>query len=123
MKNQLLRDTDVMSMNHGLEVRVPFLDEDFTALAERISPAIRFNPLQPKKVLIDSFNDLLPQAVWNRPKMGFSFPLQRWMSQYKPIGDSNLYKGKLVKKTIKKFTNNQIHWSKAFALYQIQPYV
>jgi asparagine synthase (glutamine-hydrolysing) len=123
MKNQLLRDTDVMSMNHGLEVRVPFLDEDFTTLAERISPTIRFSSKQPKKVLIDSFNDLLPQAVWNRPKMGFSFPLQSWMSQYKPISDSNLYKGKLVKKTIKKFTNNQIHWSKAFALYQIQPYV
>jgi asparagine synthase (glutamine-hydrolysing) len=123
MKNQLLRDTDVMSMNHGLEVRVPFLDEDFTSLAERISPAIRFNRQQPKKVLIDSFNGLLPKAVWNRPKMGFSFPLQRWMSQYKPISDSDLYKGKLAKKTIKKFTNNQIHWSKAFALYQIQPYV
>jgi asparagine synthase (glutamine-hydrolysing) len=123
MQNQLLRDTDVMSMNHGLEVRVPFLDEDFTNLAERISPAIRFSRQQPKKVLIDSFNNLLPQAVWNRPKMGFSFPLQSWMRQYKPISDSNLYKGKLAKKTIKKFTNNQIHWSKAFALYQIQPYV
>jgi asparagine synthase (glutamine-hydrolysing) len=123
MQNQLLRDTDVMSMNHGLEVRVPFLDEDFTNLAQCISPDIRFTRQQPKKVLIDSFNGLLPQAVWNRPKMGFSFPLQSWMSQYKPIADSNLYKGELAKKTIKKFTDNQIHWSKAFALYQIQPYV
>jgi len=113
----------VMSMNHGLEVRVPFLDEDFTNLAQRISPEIRFSRQQPKKVLIDSFTDLLPPAIWNRPKMGFSFPLQSWMRQYKPISDSNLYKGKLAKKTIKKFTNNQIHWSKAFALYQVQPYV
>ena len=123
MQNQLLRDTDVMSMSHGLEVRVPFLDEDFTNLAQRISPEIRFSRQQPKKVLIDSFTDLLPPAIWNRPKMGFSFPLQSWMRQYKPISDSNLYKGKLAKKTIKKFTNNQIHWSKAFALYQVQPYV
>ncbi|QEC77935.1 asparagine synthase (glutamine-hydrolyzing) [Mucilaginibacter ginsenosidivorax] len=123
MQNQLLRDTDVMSMNHGLEVRVPFLDEDFTNLAERISPSIRFSQQQAKKVLIDSFSDLLPQAVWNRPKMGFSFPLQRWMGEYNPISDSALYKGKLAQNTIKKFKNNQIHWSKAFALYQIQPYV
>jgi asparagine synthase (glutamine-hydrolysing) len=38
MQNQLLRDTDVMSMSHGLEVRVPFLDEDFHNLTMRIAP-------------------------------------------------------------------------------------
>jgi asparagine synthase (glutamine-hydrolysing) len=120
MQNQLLRDTDVMSMNHGLEVRVPFLDEDFTNLAESIAPEIRFNSQQPKKILIDSFNGLLPEAVWNRPKMGFTFPLQQWMSQYKPISDNSLYQGKMAKDVIKNFKNNRIHWSKAFALYQIQ---
>jgi asparagine synthase (glutamine-hydrolysing) len=120
MQNQLLRDTDVMSMNHGLEVRLPFLDEDFTSLAESIAPEIRFNSQQPKKILIDSFNGLLPEAVWNRPKMGFTFPLQQWMSQYKPISDNSLYQGKMAKDVIKNFKNNQIHWSKAFALYQIQ---
>jgi asparagine synthase (glutamine-hydrolysing) len=102
---------------------VPFLDEDFTNLAEHISPTVRFSGQQPKKLLIDSFHDLLPQAVWNRQKMGFSFPLQRWMAEYKPISDSTLYKGKLAQNAIKNFNNNQIHWSKAFALYQIQPYV
>ncbi|WP_439697082.1 asparagine synthase (glutamine-hydrolyzing) [Mucilaginibacter sp. AW1-7] len=123
MQNQLLRDTDVMSMSHGLEVRIPFLDEDLTGLAGRIVPSIRFSPQQPKKILIDSFCDLLPTAVWNRPKMGFSFPLQRWMAQYRPISDPDLFKNKLAQTTIKKFANNQIHWSKAFALYQVQPYV
>jgi asparagine synthase (glutamine-hydrolysing) len=107
-------------MNHGLEVRLPFLDEDFTSLAESIAPEIRFNSQQPKKILIDSFNGLLPEAVWNRPKMGFTFPLQQWMSQYKPISDNSLYQGKMAKDVIKNFKNNQIHWSKAFALYQIQ---
>lgn len=123
MQNQLLRDTDVMSMNHGLEVRVPFLDEDFTGIVESIAPDIRFNNRQPKKLLIDSFNGLLPAAVWNRPKMGFIFPLQHWMSQYSPISDSTLYHGKMAQNTIKKFSNNKIHWSKAFALYQIQAHV
>ncbi len=123
MQNQLLRDTDVMSMNHGLEVRVPFLDEDFTNLAGRIAPAIRFNDKQPKKILVDSFENILPAAVWNRPKMGFTFPLQQWMGQYEVISNSSLYRGKLAKKVINKFKNNQIHWSKAFALYQIKPHV
>jgi asparagine synthase (glutamine-hydrolysing) len=120
MQNQLLRDTDVMSMSHSLEVRVPFLDEDFKSLSERISPEIRFNNNHPKKILIDSFSNILPQAIWNRPKMGFTFPLQEWMRQHKEISDENLYKGKVAQNAVRKFKNGQMHWSKIFALYQIQ---
>jgi len=120
MQNQLLRDTDVMSMSHGLEVRVPFLDEDFQQLAENISPEIRFNNRQPKKILIDSFTDILPESTWNRPKMGFTFPLQEWMTGHTEIGNVSLYKGKIAQNAIKRFKDGKMHWSKAFALYQIQ---
>jgi len=120
MQNQLLRDTDVMSMAHGLEVRVPFLDEDFQQLAEQIDPAIRFNNDQPKKVLIDSFPSLLPEEIWNRPKMGFTFPLQQWMANHSQISDSSLYRGTAAQKVIGRFRNNKVHWSRAFALYQLQ---
>ncbi|MGN8071272.1 asparagine synthase (glutamine-hydrolyzing) [Mucilaginibacter sp. SG564] len=123
MQNQLLRDTDVMSMNHGLEVRVPFLDEDFTSVVNRIDPSIRFDNGQPKKFLINSFDDLLPPEIWNRPKMGFSFPLQQWMAAHPEISDSGHYKGKAAQTMIKKFKNKGMHWSKAFALYQVQAHV
>lgn len=123
MQNQLLRDTDVMSMNHGLEVRIPFLDEDFTHIAQNIHPQIRFDEKQPKKLLIDSFEGLLPPAIWNRPKMGFTFPFQQWMANFNEISDSSLYKGKPAADIVKKFKNNSIHWSKAFALYQIRNHV
>ena len=120
MQNQLLRDTDVLSMSHGLEVRVPFLDEDFQHLVNSISPEIRFNANQPKKLLIDSFSGLLPESIWNRPKMGFTFPLQEWMSKHAEISNANLYKGKLAQDIVKRFKKGQLHWSKVFALYQIQ---
>ncbi len=123
MQNQLLRDTDVMSMSHGLEVRVPFLDEDFQQLAQRIVPEIRFNKNQPKKILIDSFKDILPEITWNRPKMGFTFPLQEWMSRHTEIGNERLYKGKVAQNAVLKFKTGQMHWSKVFALYQIQLHV
>jgi asparagine synthase (glutamine-hydrolysing) len=119
MQNQLLRDTDVMSMSHGLEVRVPFLDEDFQRLTERISPEIRFNKNQPKKILIDSFKDILPFETWNRTKMGFTFPLQEWMSRHAELCNESLYRGKVAQNAVKKFKQGQMHWSKAFALYQI----
>ncbi len=120
MQNQLLRDTDVMSMNHGLEVRVPFLDEDFQQMVQGIAPEIRFNQKQPKKILIDSFDNLLPETVWNRPKMGFTFPLQEWMSRHTEISNENLYKGKYAQNAVRKFKHGLLHWSKIFALYQIQ---
>lgn len=120
MQNQLLRDTDVMSMNHGLEVRVPFLDEDFSQAARGIAPHIRFNQHQPKKILIDSFKNLIPSEIWNRPKMGFTFPLQKWMNGHKQISNTDSYKGKAAQNIIKRFKNNGVHWSKAFALYHVQ---
>jgi asparagine synthase (glutamine-hydrolysing) len=120
MQNQLLRDTDVMSMSHGLEVRIPFLDEDFQQTVNSIAPDIRFDKDQPKKILVDAFKDILPSSVWNRPKMGFSFPLQQWMAQHEEIGAESLYKSKKARNVIKAFKNNRVHWSKAFALYQIQ---
>jgi asparagine synthase (glutamine-hydrolysing) len=120
MQNQLLRDTDVMSMAHGLEVRVPFLDEDFVQMVNRIDPSVRFNNDKPKQILIDSYPGLLPKQIWDRPKMGFSFPLQKWMHAHKQIAHIDFYKGKQARKVIRRFQNNEVHWSKAFALYQLQ---
>jgi asparagine synthase (glutamine-hydrolysing) len=119
MQNQLLRDTDIMSMSHGLEVRVPFLDEEFKKVVENIAPQIRFDNHPPKKLLIDSFKDILPETVWNRPKMGFSFPLQQWMKQHADISNESLYTNKTAKSIIKQFKNDGVHWSKAFMLYQL----
>jgi len=108
-----------MSMSHGLEVRVPFLDEDFHDLTMRIAPNIRFNKILAKKILIDSFDTILPPNIWNRPKMGFTFPLQSWM-QHSRICDGSLYNNKEAQDIIAGFKNNKVHWSKSFALYQLQ---
>jgi asparagine synthase (glutamine-hydrolysing) len=120
MQNQLLRDTDVMSMNHGLEVRVPFLDELFINLSMQIDPALRFINQPAKKLLTDSFKDILPEGIWNRPKMGFSFPLQQWMKQHPAIADEANYDSKTAREVIKKFKGDKLHWSKSFALYQLK---
>lgn len=119
MQNQLLRDTDVMSMSHGLEVRVPFLDEEFKKVVKSIAPQIRFENNPAKKLLIESFKNLLPETVWNRPKMGFSFPLQQWMKQHTDISNESLYHNKTAKSIITQFKNGGVHWSKAFMLYQL----
>ncbi|RZK37452.1 MAG: asparagine synthase (glutamine-hydrolyzing) [Pedobacter sp.] len=116
MQNQLLKDTDTMSMQHGVEVRVPFLDEDLIALAGRIKNEIKFSGKQPKQLLIDSFKALLPKAIWARPKMGFTFPFQKWLQKESCL-DNIQTSNKMANELIADFRNGETHWSKALAVY------
>jgi len=78
MSNVLLRDTDQMSMAHGLEVRVPFLDHNLVDLILAVNDKNKY-PKTTKKLLIDSLQGLLPKEVYDRPKMGFTFPWEKWL--------------------------------------------
>ncbi|MBS3029904.1 MAG: asparagine synthase (glutamine-hydrolyzing) [Dolichospermum sp. DET50] len=77
MRNQLLRDSDVMSMNWGLELRVPFVDKVLLETVAPIPSSIRL--AQGKKLLTQAIIEV-PDWVINRPKKGFSFPFESWMN-------------------------------------------
>ena len=76
MRNQLLRDADVMSMAWGLELRVPFLDHELFARVGAIPSPLR---LQPHKRLLTAAVGELPEWIVNQPKRGFLFPIARWL--------------------------------------------
>ncbi|MDB5120187.1 MAG: hypothetical protein JWN56_1405 [Sphingobacteriales bacterium] len=120
MENQLLKDTDYMSMSHGVEVRVPYLDPELINTVFNIKQEIKYSKKLPKSLLISAFKDILPEPIWNRKKMGFTFPFQEWMRKYKEICDPELYVNKTSKKMITNFGLGRLHWSSAFALYHIR---
>jgi asparagine synthase (glutamine-hydrolysing) len=107
MQNQLLKDTDYMSMWHGIEVRVPFLDRELMELVYSIHPDIRYSEGQKKHLLIEAFGEVLPEEIWNRPKRGFSFPFEQWMKHIKPENASKRSQGLL-----EGLYNGNIHWSR-----------
>ena len=72
MCNQLLRDSDTMSMANSLELRVPFLDHNLVNHVNGIPGSLKHN----KVLLIDSMKHLLPSEVYDRPKKGFTFRLK-----------------------------------------------
>jgi asparagine synthase (glutamine-hydrolysing) len=76
MRNQLLRDSDVMSMAHGLELRVPFLDRPLLDTVVRISAATRLRP--GKQLLLEAVPEI-PSWIATQPKRGFLFPFEQWM--------------------------------------------
>ena len=78
MRNQLLSDSDVMSMRWGLELRVPFVDSQLFSEISAIPAAIR---LRKGKQLLKEAIPEIPSYIANRPKRGFTFPFEIWMEQ------------------------------------------
>lgn len=76
MRNQLLRDSDVMSMAWGLELRVPLIDR---VLVETLTQVPSSQRLLPGKQLLTQAVGDIPEFVTNRPKRGFYFPYEQWM--------------------------------------------
>lgn len=120
MQNQLLKDTDAMSMQHGVEVRVPFLDKELVQLVQRINSDLVYNGTKPKGLLGDAFLNTLPERIWNRPKMGFTFPFQKWLSKNNQFLDkfSNT-ENKQIRTLTKDFKSGKLHWSKMMAVYHV----
>lgn len=116
MQNQLLRDSDVMSMAHGIEIRVPFLDKEFVNLALSIQPGIKYAGAYPKQMLIDSFEDDLPRPVWDRPKMGFTFPFAEWLGASEFVKDTMNRAGRAGEDNFEKFRKGEMHWSQLLTL-------
>lgn len=75
MRNQLLRDSDVMSMRWGLELRVPFVDSALIEKMGRVPAALRLR--RGKRMLVDAVPELPPWLL-NQPKRGFTFPFELW---------------------------------------------
>jgi asparagine synthase (glutamine-hydrolysing) len=86
MTDVLLRDSDVFSMAHSLELRVPFVDR---VLLEWLWPQpdyFKWNGHLGKKALADATADIVPQAIRQRRKQGFALPFALWMqAELKPF--------------------------------------
>ncbi len=116
MQDQLLRDADVMSMAHGLEIRVPFLDNELVKTTFSVNEQIKFEGKVSKGLLINSFNSILPKEIWDRPKMGFSFPFTEWFRNSELVNNLGESGNSNTVKIYKEFLDSKIHWSRIMSL-------
>jgi asparagine synthase (glutamine-hydrolysing) len=78
----LLHVEDRVSMAHGLESRVPFLDHPLVELAATVPSNVKFKDGRMKHVLRNAMRSVLPESIATRTdKMGFPVPLQEWLTQ------------------------------------------
>ncbi len=74
----LMTKVDIASMAHSLECRQPFLDYRVVELAARMPIGLKFRRGLGKRILRETFADLLPHDIQRRAKMGFGVPLDHW---------------------------------------------
>jgi len=78
LPNDMLTKVDLMSMANSLEVRVPFLDYEVVNFLFSLPEDYKINSRIRKRILQDTFKDVLPRQLYNRPKKGFEVPLLKW---------------------------------------------
>ncbi len=120
LPNQLLRDTDAVSMAHSLEVRVPLLDDVVVQVALAVPEEVRF----------ESRKGLLAHAAVlgsSEPKRPFTLPVDRWMagplreivregvvSDRLPFAD--LLASEWRQRVWRSFEAGRTHWSRPWSL-------
>jgi asparagine synthase (glutamine-hydrolysing) len=129
LHDQLLRDADVMSMRHSVEMRVPFLDHELVTSVLSLPADQRFDAKQQKKILRNVIKRELPDAILNRRKRGFTFPLGHWMKTslkshiQEVLLDPLTFRSQtpLKKSAVTKlwsdFLQDRVHWSLPWSLY------
>ena len=120
--DQLLRDGDVMSMAHSVELRVPYLDHRLVELVVSLPDDVKLDGRRPKPLLLDALGGRIPREVWDRPKMGFTFPMARWMRERAPelraaCHEEKALDRRAVDRVWDGFGRGRHHWSRPWALY------
>jgi asparagine synthase (glutamine-hydrolysing) len=130
MRNTLLRDSDFMSMAHGLELRVPFLDRALVEACFQIPGKEKLQGDSPKNLLLKSLGVELPKEIVNRPKKGFTLPFERWLrSEMKSHVEQALRRTTIqstginpraVNDVWQRFLDGRTSWSRPWSLFVLQ---
>ncbi|MBK8013073.1 MAG: asparagine synthase (glutamine-hydrolyzing) [Deltaproteobacteria bacterium] len=85
LPDELLLIADKLSMAHGLELRVPFVDHRLVELVESFPDALKIRlgrrGFETKRVHRRAMANRLPAEILTRKKLGFTNPMDRWLRQ------------------------------------------
>jgi asparagine synthase (glutamine-hydrolysing) len=121
LPDDILALSDRVSMQHSLEVRVPFIDHEFMEFCATIPPETRLKGFKKKYLLKKALTNIIPEEVINHRKQGFVGPTASWMrSDLKQLILNSLTRNELEKhgyikyETVSRildehFTGKQLH--------------
>jgi asparagine synthase (glutamine-hydrolysing) len=132
MLNTLLRDSDFMSMAHGLEVRVPLIDHRLAQRVLALPGPWKLDSTTPKPLLVKALGSALPDKIVHRRKRGFTLPFEDWLrdalhlvveESINKIGDgalADVINPCAAKRVWQDFLERKTSWSRPWSLYVLQ---
>jgi asparagine synthase (glutamine-hydrolysing) len=132
MLNTLLRDSDVMSLAHGLELRVPLVDHQLADKLFTIPGSWKLDENMPKPMLVGALKGALPDQIVHDRKQAFALPFEEWLRQdlrseveaaMQRIGQGRLRS--VINQTSalqiwNDFLNRRTSWSRVWSLYVLE---
>ncbi|RME15663.1 MAG: asparagine synthase (glutamine-hydrolyzing) [Bdellovibrio sp.] len=79
LPDDILVKTDRASMSVGLEVRAPFLNHKLVEFLFPLPSSYKIHHSKGKRILRALLEKRIPSTLYERPKMGFAVPLQKWL--------------------------------------------
>ena len=96
LPDDILVKVDRAAMSCSLETRVPYLDRDVVEFAWSLPIEIKYAHNTTKYPLKKILGKYIPKTYFNRPKMGFGVPINKWLkSELKDWADDLLSEKKL----------------------------
>jgi asparagine synthase (glutamine-hydrolysing) len=132
MLNTLLRDSDVMSMAHGLELRVPLIDHQLADKMLALPGSWKLDSRVPKPLLVAALKGALPNEIVHRKKQDLTLPFERWLRENLRPGVEaalqNISQGPLgplldhdsVRQVWDDFLSQRTSWSRVWSLYVLE---
>jgi asparagine synthase (glutamine-hydrolysing) len=81
LPDDLLVKMDVATMAYSLEARSPLLDHKVMEFMARVPAGLKLRGGESKYLLKSALRGILPDAILDRPKMGFGVPLGGWLRE------------------------------------------
>jgi asparagine synthase (glutamine-hydrolysing) len=79
LPDDLLVKIDRATMAHSLEARSPLLDHELMEFVASLPAEFKLSGTRKKHILKAALRGVVPDAVLDRPKMGFSAPIAQWL--------------------------------------------
>lgn len=121
LREDLLTKVDRASMRYSLESRVPLLDYNIVEFALNLDESLKIKDNTHKYLLKQVLYEYVPAELFQRPKWGFSIPLQTWLQtdlqflihdflNTDCIKKHGIFKPSIVQSIVQKFLHhNHIH--------------
>ena len=133
--DDLLVKADRSSMYSSLEARVPLLDHNVVEFALNLEEKFKINNGIQKHILKELTYNYIPKKIMERPKWGFSIPLEKWLKNElnylitKYLNEDSLTKTNVlnkmvVSKLLKRFNNGESYlYNRIWSLIILQRFL